>query len=582
MLNCLKFTKLVFVSLLFSGFFLAGYAQKAVVVADEHDHYFPTHKKDKLPQEAKSSEKLKGYLPGFVRYYHSQGYALFSVDSLTESTDTIRVRVYKGAKYTESIGVKPDEELLVRQAGLAPYLQDGHLSISDYPLLSVKLIRYYENNGFPFTEVSLDSINMGPEGFRATLHIDQHHFTLFDSIVLGGNAKVRKSYLYPYLGLRRGKPYRESTVRKIPGRIAELPFVTEFRSSGIEFIEDKAYLYLFLNKVKTNQFDGYIGLVPVDESTGKTTLNGELNLNLKNVFGLGETMSVLWRSPEKFSQYLTLHVNFPYLLWTPFGLDGRFLLDKKDTSYLNVNYMVGIQYSFLGNNYVKTYFDFTTSQVLSPELLVITESNFSFFDYKKRMYGLEVAVRKLDYLYNPRKGFSFLLNAAAGKMNIIKNNRAEEDIYEGIEMSNTRYSISADVRGYVPLHARWVLVMGAYGGSLFGSQNVANELFKIGGMRSLRGFDENAIEASSYAMGLFELRFIFARKSYLHAFFNGGWYEKDIREGYLKAHPFGFGAGIAFDTRAGIFHVSYALGKQFDNPISFKTGKIHFGMALNF
>jgi hypothetical protein len=46
--------------------------------------------------------------------------------------------------------------------------------------------------------------------------------------------------------------------------------------------------------------------------------------------------------------------------------------------------------------------------------------------------------------------------------------------------------------------------------------------------------------------------------------------------------PFGFGAGIAFTTKAGLFYLSYALGKQLDNPISFKTGKIHFGLAVQF
>jgi hypothetical protein len=46
--------------------------------------------------------------------------------------------------------------------------------------------------------------------------------------------------------------------------------------------------------------------------------------------------------------------------------------------------------------------------------------------------------------------------------------------------------------------------------------------------------------------------------------------------------PFGFGVGFSVDTRAGIFTINYALGKQFDNPILFKSAKIHFGITAVF
>lgn len=46
--------------------------------------------------------------------------------------------------------------------------------------------------------------------------------------------------------------------------------------------------------------------------------------------------------------------------------------------------------------------------------------------------------------------------------------------------------------------------------------------------------------------------------------------------------PVGFGAGITFETRLGIFSFNYALGKQFNNPILFKEGKVHFGIVNYF
>ena len=40
--------------------------------------------------------------------------------------------------------------------------------------------------------------------------------------------------------------------------------------------------------------------------------------------------------------------------------------------------------------------------------------------------------------------------------------------------------------------------------------------------------------------------------------------------------------GFDFETKAGIFSLSYALGKQFDNPFEINTAKIHFGYISRF
>jgi hypothetical protein len=46
--------------------------------------------------------------------------------------------------------------------------------------------------------------------------------------------------------------------------------------------------------------------------------------------------------------------------------------------------------------------------------------------------------------------------------------------------------------------------------------------------------------------------------------------------------PLSFGAGISFETKAGIFNLTYALGKQLNNPIILRAAKIHFGIVSLF
>ena len=560
-------------------------AQKEVKLFVNDSVSFTPDKKCRFPKKIKSLAQLNPVLPSLTAYYQGKGYLTFSIDSIAENGHTIELFVYQGERYPlDMIEVNREALTRMKEANLGAYLdENGKLSIANYPVVSEKLIRYFENSGYPFIEVSLDSTVLTENAISSQLKIERHSLIQFDSIIIKGNAKLAKSYIYPYLGLKRKKkPYNESVIRQIPTRISEIPFVSEVLPCGVEFVEQSAYLYLFLDKVKTNQFDGYVGLVPVDEVTGKVSVNGELNLKLNNIFSIGEQIALLWRAPERYSQYLKVHADFQYLLWTPFGVTANLQLDKKDTSYLNMNYLVGLQYSFKGNNFLKLFLDLSTSSVLNTDLLSPSSSDLTCLDYRKMLYGVQFSYRKLDYLFNPRKGFAMQLQTSAGNMNILKNSRTEEEFYENLSLHKIRYQLNVNLQGYIPLHARWIMLLASQSGLLLGEGIVRNELMKFGGMSTLRGFDENSLEASSFLTGLFELRFIFARRSYLNAFFNAAWYERNIPHNFVMDTPYGFGLGIAFDIKAGMFYLSYALGKQFHNPISFKTGKIHFGIVMNF
>jgi outer membrane protein assembly factor BamA len=483
--------------------------------------------------------------------------------------------------YNTCISISPEMLKLLQDARMSKYITNNIVTLQNYNLLTQKTLAYLENHGFPFASVYLDSVAERNDTVFANYMIDKNVLCNFDSIVVRGNLKISKKYLNAYLNFNKKKLYNESVVKQIPQLLQEIPFATETNSSNIEFTENKASLYLFLDKKRVNQFDGYIGLVPVSESSGKISISGELNLHLMNLFTIGENIDLQWRASERFSQFLELKVNFPYLFGTPLGVDGLFMLDKKDTTYLNMNYIIGLNYSFRGYNFVRVYFDYATSNILDKTLYA--NSNFiSYSDYHKTMYGFAFRFRNLDYIYNPRKGYDINLNFAVGTRKIIKNHNADSHYYDDVDLVTVRYRLQGKIKGYIPLHKRWVMVLGAEGGGLLGKRNLVNELFRFGGMNSLQGFDDLSIRASSYGIGVWELRFLMAKIAYLNAFFNGAWYEQNISGNYIHDFPFGFGLGITFTTKAGLFYLSYALGKQFNNPISFKTGKIHFGLAVQF
>nr|MBP6574182.1 hypothetical protein [Flavobacteriales bacterium] len=65
-------------------------------------------------------------------------------------------------------------------------------------------------------------------------------------------------------------------------------------------------------------------------------------------------------------------------------------------------------------------------------------------------------------------------------------------------------------------------------------------------------------------------------------FVDMGWWEDQSKDELISDDPVGFGVGASFETKAGIFGLTYALGQQFSNPIDLREGKIHFGFSTLF
>ena len=454
------------------------------------------------------------------------------------------------------------------------------LTLENYPETAEKIVQYLENHGYPFASVSLTTEWENDTTPLYRMNIEPGRYTKVDSIVLKGNIKLSQSYLWPYLGLRKNAPYSEKTIQEVARKLSEIPFATVVQEPGISFGEDKTLLYVYLDKRPVNRFDGYIGFEPVNELTGKLAVMGELSLSLQNIFHVGERLSLEWRSSERYSQYLNVDAEFPYLFRTRFGVDGHFRLDKQDTTYLTLNYHLGIPYRFRHDSYIRPYIDFTRSQLLRNNASTSTYDT-SCMGHRNLLYGVALRVTQVDYLYNPRRGFDLIADLAAGRRTLEPTQDISDAIPES-DLVKTSYRLTGGITGYIPIYKYFTLMLRTQAGSLLTGPHYRNEMFKIGGEGQIRGFTENELYASTYLLYTAELRYLFGKNSDVHLFFDGGAYEQQGYDNYLFDTPFGFGLGVNIGVRSGVFYFEYALPRQRNNPISFKTGKIHFGVKVAF
>jgi outer membrane protein assembly factor BamA len=449
------------------------------------------------------------------------------------------------------------------------------------PAVLESVLRACEENGYPFASVRLDSLEVIPKGIRASIVLDKGRLVRIDSIRIHGPEVVAPVFLYNYLGISPGDLYKESMIRRVDTRLRELPFVTTVRPSGVLFAEEYTRLDLFVDSRKASQFDGVIGLLQGSDD-GKARLTGEAHLRLQNSFKRGETLEFDWRQLPPRSQDLKIHVRYPFLLNSPVGLDGSLKLYRRDTLFVDVEKDIGVIVSLKGNNYLKIFLNDKSSNLQSTAGLANVTVLPEYADVSVTGYGAGLLLEELDYRLNPRRGYRVEFSGGIGSRDIRKNSGINPAAYEGVQLRSTQYQAYLDYRLFIPLSGRSVAALQSRSAFIAGNSLFGNELFRIGGLRSLRGFDEESIFASAYSIGVAELRYLTDADSYLSAFFNLAAYENKSGNSYRADTPWGFGTGYTFRTRLGILSISYALGRQDGNPLMIRNGKVHFGIVNYF
>ncbi|MBP6426352.1 MAG: BamA/TamA family outer membrane protein [Bacteroidia bacterium] len=528
--------------------------------------------------------QLKEDIGQFVEKIRSHGFLAASCDSIITKEESILIYFFLGERYLWA-NVNPvniDESFLSgtgiknKKKKSIPF---NYVKISSW---METILKNCENNGYPFANVRLTNVQQVNNEYAADLELNKNKLVRIDSIIIKGNATIAPVYIYNYIDIKEGSIYDESKLIRISTRLKELAFVTELKPNQLLFTENITKLYIYLDNKKASQFDGVIGFLPDENNEGKLNLTGEVHLKLQNSLQRGEVIEFNWKQLPNKTQDLKIHLLYPFLLNTPFGIDGNLSIYRRDSTYTDVIKNLGIQYSISGNNYLKAFINDKQSDLQSSKGLENITVLPDYADISILSYGATFHFEKLDYRLNPKKGYAVEFTGSTGNRKIKKNTDINPIAYDSLKLQSVTYegAISADF--YLSLGGKSVLNLGTKSGIVYNDRLFTNELFRIGGLKSLRGFDEESIYASTFSIGKIEYRFLLEQNSFLFAFINGAYYENKSRNFNLKDTPFGFGAGMNFETRIGIMSISYALGKQFSNPVYFRNAKIHFGIVNYF
>jgi len=511
----------------------------------------------------------------------NEGYLLASFDSIRIDSNIFKAYLKSGKKFNKGL-INLDK--IPVQALIFAGLKNKKVGIDICEFLKKRelLITYYENNGFPFASIKLDSIYQYENGINAIGSLNKSNQFIISSFIITGYDQLNKNYLLSQIGINLETSYDESKIKSIPEAINELPFVEIVGKPLIFFKENNTVQIICeLRKKSSNQFDGLIGFAPDPLNNYKLLITGKVSINSNNVLNYGELIDLDWQKIDANSQKLFAGYSLKYIFKSRIGSESNITILKQDTSYLNTELYTAIPYYFSYNKLIKIYFENKSSTLINQSIIKDEITLPEYADIRKTTIGAGAKLWQLDYFYNPKRGYIFELMAGSGSKNIDKNPFANQEIYSNIALKTTHLELKNSFSIFIPLSNKTVLMLEDKSAIMQSSTLFKNELYKIGGAKTLRGFDENSIPCSRYSIGTIEYRFIFQKSSNIFAFFNAAYYENRISK-TIHDIPYGFGIGLNLKNKSNVFSISYAYGSQFGNPIAFYAAKIHFGYVTVF
>jgi outer membrane protein assembly factor BamA len=538
------------------------------------------------------------YISNIPALLSSRGYPTASVDSVWGDTLSAGINLFLGKQY-KWIKLLPDsiEKKAIDESGyFEKNFTNKLLNMEQLQKMQLRLLNYYENNGYPFAQVFLDSINLEEDKINALLKVNKGVLYHIDSISVFGKAKINKNFLYHYLSIARGSLYNKEKLQQVSQRILELPYLQEVQASNITMLGNGSILNLYLAPKKSSQFNFLIGVLPNAGQSTKLQITADVNLNLKNVLNNGETILFNWQQLQKKSPRLNLGYQQPYIFNSNFGVDFLFDLFKKDSTFLQVNGQLGLQYIVSarqsGKFFVQWQNSFLLANGVDTNVVKSTKKLPPNIDVSAINFGLDYDWIKTDYRLNPRRGNEVKITTSVGIKNIKRNNDILSikdpsfnyaSLYDSVKAKSYQFRVKLTAAHYFPLGKQSTFKT-AFNAGVFNSPNIfRNELFQIGGYRLLRGFDEESIYATQYAVATAEYRIRVSLNSYFFTFIDGGRVKNKYQNINLGNTFVSTGLGMALETKLGLLNISYAIGKRDDVKFNIRQSqKIHFGYVNYF
>lgn len=435
------------------------------------------------------------------------------------------------------------------------------------------LLNGYDNRGFALAACRIDSVSIRPgdevDSADVFVRVEAGPKLTIDEVRVEGNTETRTDVVLRETRLQAGEPFHPGRVSAIRTRLARLNIFSRVSEPELYMRGSRGGLLIRVQEGSTNTFDGIIGYLPERTAGEGGYVTGMVTVAMRNLFGTGRKMNLLWQKEDRNTQDLSVGYTEPWLFGLPLNAGGEFKQRRQDTTYVRhtgsvrAELMVSDEFSLSalgGSENVIPSSDTLANAVPRSSTLTI---------------GAEALYDTRNDLYNPTEGARYRADYHYGRKSL-------SGVSADTTGSSTVQRFGLDLEVYLSVFSRQVVALALHGRQVQGGNIDESEMFRFGGANTLRGYRESQLVGSRIAWTNVEYRLLLARRSFLYGFIDAGYYFRpgDAARSLpgAEALQYGYGIGTRFDTPLGNLGVSFALGKG----DSFAQGKIHVGIINEF
>lgn len=417
-----------------------------------------------------------------------------------------------------------------------------------------------ERKGYSLARLQLINLKKQKNILLADLNLQTEKQRQVNDIVINGYEKFPEGHKKEIRRRYRNKVFNQQNLKNIHEDFNQFQFVTQTKYPEILFMNDTTKVYVYLEKSKPNRFDGFIGFGNDDK--GDLKINGYLDLLLVNSLNVGERFNLYWKSDGNDQKTFNANIELPYIFRSPLGIKAQLNIFKQDSTFQNTQTAIDLGYYF--NYNTRLYVGYQSTE--SNDIQNLNSSTLKDFDNAFITSNFEYTRFKNDDFLFPDKT---LLNIKAGVGS--RNSEASK---------NSQFFTNVDLRHNLYLNDKNIIALRSQNFLLQSDSYITNELFRFGGINSIRGFNENSLQANLYSSILTEYRYVLAPTIYIHSIIDFGYYQDKTTDNDGNLLGLGFGFGLL--TKNGLFNIVYANGSTGDQQIKLSNSIVHISFKAKF
>ncbi|WP_235935394.1 BamA/TamA family outer membrane protein [Flavobacterium ichthyis] len=423
-----------------------------------------------------------------------------------------------------------------------------------------RILQAMEAKGFSLAKIKLEKIAVRNGKLTANLFFDANKQRILNDIVVNGYEKFPAGHKKAMLRKYRGRIFNKNTLKNVKQDFDQFSFVTQPKSPEILFMQDSTKIFVFLEKAKPNRFDGFIGFGNNEE--GDLNVNGYLDLQLVNFLNSGEKLNIYWKTDGNEQTTFNASLDLPYVFKSPFGLKAQLNIFKQDSTFQNTETALELGYFINFNS--RAYLGYQATE--STNIQNSNSGLVADFDNSFVTGSFEFVKFKREDFFFPEQS-KFYLKAGSGKRTsaLFTDNQffAKAEAFYNFYL-NQKNIFHARTQNY-----------------LLQSENyIINELHRFGGINSVRGFNENFLQANILTSILTEYRYKLAPSIYLHSIVDFGYFQDKTSD--ISDNLLGLGFGFGILTKNGIFNIIYANGTIGNQEIKLSNSLVHISFKAQF